>query len=204
VGNWPLDSLIFEQMTNGKYVDYYDFDSDRVRQLLKSTNVKDRLDALLTTVLGSGDYETSDELIFEFTNSDEADLRRNAILCIGHLVRIYKKIDLDKYSPILDGILSSQDELLIDNTEDALNDIWIFFDKDKIKGSIKNDFVGRYFNVLAISDSAERDKTYDEGINALEELTRTELNLSVKRAQKTSIDCLNNLRNAASIPQQNV
>jgi hypothetical protein len=44
-------------MTNGKYVDYYDFDSDRVNELLKSTNVNDKLDALLLTVLGSGDEE---------------------------------------------------------------------------------------------------------------------------------------------------
>lgn len=191
-------------MTNGKYVDYYDFDSDRVDELLKSTNVKDKLDALLTTVLGSGDYETSDTLIFQFTNSDEVDLRRNAILCIGHLVRIYKKIDLEKYIPILDSILSSQDELLIDNAEDALNDIWIISDKDKVKGSIKGDCVGRYFRVLEISDSAASDETYDKGINALEKLTRTESNPSVKRAQKASIEYLKNLRDAASNPQQNV
>lgn len=191
-------------MTNGKYVDYYDFDSERVNELLKSTNVNDKLDALLTTVLGSGDYETSDKLIFQFTNSDEGDLKRNAILCIGHLVRIYKKIDLEKYRPILDSILSSQDELLIDNAEDALNDIWIFSDKDKVKRSIKDDCVGRYFKVLTISDSAEREETYDKGINELDELTRTESNPSVKRAQKTNIEYLNNLRNAASSPQQNV
>ncbi|MFD1000346.1 hypothetical protein ACFQ21_13570 [Ohtaekwangia kribbensis] len=189
-------------MTNGKYIDYYDFDSDRVNQLLNSPNVKDKLDALLTTVLGSSDYETSDKLVFQFANSDELDLRRNAILCIGHLVRIHKKIDLGKYIPILDGILSSQDDELVDNAEDALNDIWIFFDKEKIKGSSNNDCVGRYFNILAISDSAERDETYDKGINALEELTKTESNPSVKRAQKTSLEYLNNLRNAASSPQQ--
>lgn len=74
---------------------------------------KDNLDALLTTVLGSGDYEKSDELIFRFANSDEVDLRRNALLCIGHLVRIHKNIDLDKYSPILDNILTNQDESLV-------------------------------------------------------------------------------------------
>jgi hypothetical protein len=199
VGNWPLDSLIFEQMTNGKYVDYYDFDSDKVHQLLKSTNVKDKLDALLTTVLGSGDYETSDELIFNFANSDEVDLRRNAILCIGHLVRIHKKIDLEKYSPILDGILSSQDELLVDNAEDALNDIG----SNKIKEANKDDCVGRYFNVLEISDSSQKNEAYDKGIRTLEELTRSESNPSVQRVQKTSLEYLSNLRNAASSPQQN-
>lgn len=191
-------------MTNGNYVDYYDFDSDRVSKLLKSTNVKDKLNALLNTVLGSGDYERSDKLIFQFINSDDVDLRRNAILCIGHLVRINKKIDLEKYSPILDSILSSRDKLLIDNAEDALNDIWIFCDKDKVKGSIKDDCVGRYFNALAISDLAERNKTYDMGINEIEELARTESNPSVRSAQKISLEYLNNLRKAASSPQQNV
>jgi hypothetical protein len=204
VGKVAAGQFNLRTMTNGKYIDYYDFDSDRVNELLKSTNVKDKLDGLLTTVLGSGDYETSDKLIFQFTNSDEVDLRRNAILCIGHLVRIYKKIDLEKYSPILEDILSNQDELLVDNAENALNDIWIFFARDKVKEAVNADCIRRYLNVLAISESAESNETYDKGINALEELARTESNRSVKRVQKTSVDYLNNLRNAASSPQQNV
>lgn len=190
-------------MTNGKYVDYYDFDSDRVNELLKSTNVNDKLDALLLTVLGSGDYEASDKLIFQFTNSDESDLRRNSILCIGHLVRIHKRIALEKYIPILDRILSSQDEVVVDNAEDALNDIWIFFDKDKIKEINKYDCVGRYFNALEIRDSSQKRYSYDKGIKALEELIKSETNPSVQRVQKTSLEYLNNLRNAASSPQQN-
>jgi len=190
-------------MKNGKYVDYYAFDPDRVNELLKSANINDKLDALLLTVLGSGDYEASDKLISQFTNSDDNDLRRNAILCIGHLVRIHKKIDLEKYSPVLDDILSRQDELLVDSAEDALNDIWIFSDKSKIK-EIKNDgFVGRYFNVLDISDSCQRNETYDQGIRTLEELTRTESNSSVNRVLTTSIKNLNTLRDPASSPQQN-
>lgn len=190
-------------MTNGKYVDYYDFDSDRVNELLKSTNVNDKLDALLLTVLGSGDYEASDKLIFQFTNSDESDLRRNSILCIGHLVRIHNRIALEKYIPILDRILSSQDEVVVDNAEDALNDIWIFFDKDKIKEINKYDCVGRYFNALEIRDSSQKRYSYDKGIKALEELIKSETNPSVQRVQKTSLEYLNNLRNAASSPQQN-
>jgi hypothetical protein len=188
-------------MTNRKYVDYYDFDSDRVNELLKSANVNDKLDALLTTVLGSGDFEASDKLIFKFINGDEADLRRNAVLCIGHLVRIHKKINLEKYIPVLDGILSSQDEFSVNNAEDSLNDIWIFCDKGKIKGLNKDDRVGRYFNVLEISDSSEKNETYDKGIRTLEELAKSESNPSVIRAQKTSLEYLNNLRNAASSPQ---
>lgn len=190
-------------MTNGKYVDYYDFDSDRVNELLKSTNVNDKLNALFLTVLGSGDYEASDKLIFQFTSSDESDLRRNAILCIGHLVRIHKRIALEKYIPILDSILSSQDEVAVDSAEDALNDIWIFFDKDKIKDINKGDCVGRYFNALEISDSSQKRYAYEKGIRTLEELIRSETNPSVQRVQKTSLEYLNNLRNAASSPQQN-
>jgi hypothetical protein len=176
---------------------------DRVNELLKSTNVNDKLDALLLTVLGSGDYEASDKLIFQFTNSDENDLRRNAILCIGHLVRIHKKIDLEKYSPVLDDILSRQDELLVDNAEDALNDIWIFYDKSKIKEINSDSCVGRYFNALDISDSCQKDETYDQGIRTLEELKRTESNSSVNRVLTTSIEYLNTLRDSASSPQQN-
>jgi len=190
-------------MTNGKYVDYYDFDADRVNELLNSTNVNDKLDALLYTVLGSGDYQTSNKLIFQFVNSDEIDLKRNAVLCIGHLVRIHKQIDLEKYLPILDNILSDQDEFLVDNAEDTLNDIWIFFDKKKIRKINKHDCVGRYFNTLEISDSSEKDESYDRGISIIKELEKNESNPSIKKAQRTSIEYLNNLREASSSPQQN-
>lgn len=189
-------------MTNGKYVDYYDFDSDRVNELLKSTKESDKLDALLTTVLGSGDFEASDKLIFQFINGKESNLRRNAVLCIGHLVRIHKKINLKKYLPVLDSILSSQDEFLVDNAEDTLNDIWIFSNKNKINELNKDNCVGRYFNVLEISDYSEKDVTYDKGIRTLEELAKSESNPSVIRAQRTSLEYLKNLRNAATSPKQ--
>ncbi len=185
-------------MTTRKYIDYYNFDSAKVRDLLKSENVNDRLDALLTTVLGSGDYQTSDELIFQFTKSDDVNIRQNAILCIGHLVRMHEKIDLEKYIPILESILLAQDEFLVDNAEDALNDIWIFFDKGKIKRIIKHDCVGRYFSVLELSDSHEKNKTYDEGIRTLEELIRSESNPSVLRVQNTSLEYLKSLRDTST------
>jgi hypothetical protein len=190
-------------MTKEKYVDYYDFDSDRVNELLKSTNVNDKLDALLYTVLGSGDYETSNKLIFHFIDSDEIDLKRNAVLCIGHLVRIHKQIDLEKYLTIPENILSDQDEFLVDNAEDALNDIWIFYDKEKLKEISKDDCVGRYFNVLEISDSSEKDENYDKGLRTIKELEKTESNPSIKKVQRTTLEYLNNLREASSSPQQN-
>jgi hypothetical protein len=190
-------------MTNGKYVDYSDFDTNRVNELLKSTNADDKLDALLYTVLGSRDYEASDMLIFQFVNCDEIDLRRNAVLSIGHLVRIHKQIDLAKYIPLLDNILSDQDEFLVDNAEDALNDIWIFYDKEKLKQINKDNCVGRYFNVLEISDSSQRDESYDNGIRTIKELEKTESNPSILKAQRRTIEYLNNLREASSSPQQN-
>ena len=195
-GRWPVKYN--SKMTNGKYIDYYDFDLDRVNELLKSTNVNDKLDALLYTVLGSGDYETSDMLIFQFVNNDEISLKRNAVLCIGHLVRIHKQIDVEKYLPILNNILSGQDEFLVDNAEHTLNDIWIYYDKEKIKEIGKVDCVGRYFNILEISNSSEKGENYDEGIRAIENLEKIESNPSVKRAQRTSIEYLNHLREASS------
>ena len=105
-----------------------------------------------------------------------------------------KKIDLEKYIPILESILLAQDEFLVSSAEDALNDIWIFFDKDKIKRIIKHDCVRRYFSVLELSDSHEKSKTYDEGIRTLEDLIRSESNPSVLRVQNTSLEYLKNLR----------
>jgi hypothetical protein len=177
-------------MSNGKYVDYYDFDSDRVDDLLKSTNINDKLDALLFTVLGSGDYERSDQVIFEFSQSTEQNLRTNAILCIGHLARIYKKVNLEKYLPILDSIIRDQDEASIGRAEDAINDIWIFCDKKEIKEYKSETCVFRIFQTLAISDDSEKEEKYEDGIRKIKELREKETNPSVQNIQDTSITYL--------------
>lgn len=46
VGNWPQKNLVFEKMIKGKYTDYYNFDSEKVDELLRSENVNDKLDGL--------------------------------------------------------------------------------------------------------------------------------------------------------------
>jgi hypothetical protein len=193
MGNWPLDSLIFEQMTNGKYVDYYDFDSEKVDKLLTSENKDDKLDGLLFTVLGSGDYKKSDEVVFAFTQSPEDNLRINAVLCIGHLARIYKKIDLAKYLPILEGIIGdqNQDAGLIGRAEDALNDIWIFCERQKdIRDYTSETCVSRYFQTLSISHHSEKEERYEEGIKRIKELREKEVNPSIIYVQDSSIEFL--------------
>jgi hypothetical protein len=191
-------------VTQGQYINFYDYDKDKVANLLKSTETDDKINGLLNTVLGSGDYEKSDDLISRFLDGDEISLKQNAILCIGHLVRIHKKVNLDHYTPILESILKNQDDPLVDNAEDALNDIWIFSDKEEMSTINKDTCVGRYFNILRISDSSKRDENYDKGIKEIEELSMTELNQSIRRIQKKSLEYLNNLGEAPSSPQQNV
>jgi hypothetical protein len=183
-------------MTHGQYIDFYDYDENKVSNLLKSSKTDDKIKGLLNTVLGSGDYEKSDELILLFSNSEEIDLKQNAILCIGHLVRIHKKITLNQYIPILESILKNQDEFLVNNAEEALNNIWVFSDRGEIKTISKETCMGRYFSVLHISDLSEKEENYNKGLEEIEELSMTELNPSIRRIQRTSIEYLNNLRDA--------
>lgn len=167
-------------MANPKYVDFYQFDNEKVENLLNSTKVEDKLQGLLYTVLGGYDYNKSDSLIFDFINSNETYLQQTAILCIGHLVRIHKKISLTKYLPILENILTNQIDFLVGNAEDAISDIWIFYDREKIEERVNKDScVGRYFNVLQISEFSKEEETYGEGIKKLQELEITELNPSI-------------------------
>ncbi len=180
--------------TKQKYIDYYDYNGDKIENLIKSENTDDKLDGLLYTVLGSGDFDKSDKLIFQLADSDIPTLKQNAILSIGHLVRIHKQIDLEKYIPIIEKVLLGQDESFVDNAESVLNDIWTFYDREKIK-QIKNDTcVSRYFNVLQISERFKSEGNFDKGLKTIKELEKTELNPSVQRIQRTCIEYLNNFQ----------
>ena len=195
VGNWALDNLDFKKVTTKeKYIDYYDYNGNKVKNLIESKNANDKLDGLLYTVLGSGDFDKSDKLIFQLADSDILILKQNAILCIGHLVRIHKQIDLERYIPIIESVLLSQNESLVDNAESALNDIWTFYDKEKIKQIKSDTCVSRYFNVLQISERFESEENYDKGLRTIKELEKAELNPSVQRIQRTCIEYLNNFQ----------
>lgn len=174
-----------------KYVDFYDYKEEVAEGLLKSKSTDDQIDGLLYTVLGSGDFRKSDLLIYRLIDSESPDLKRNAILCISHLVRIHKKIELEKYIPAIESILLSQDDDLTDQTEYALSNIWLSGDKEKISQLPKDTCVSRYFQVLRISDKFEKEENYIKGIEELTELKKAESNPSVQRIQATCIEYLN-------------
>jgi hypothetical protein len=178
-------------MTNGVYVDFYDFDSNKVEELLKSTNNDDKVNAILFTVLGSNDYFRSDELTFQFLQSGDFKLMEIAIVCVGHIVRIHKKIDLNRYFPILDNILTNQNEQLVYSDEGALEDIWIFSDKEISKEFSKNTLSSIFLEVLHLREVAENSGNYVDGIKKLEKLRTIEPNLSIQRLISTCIENLN-------------
>ena len=179
-------------MANPKYIDFYQFDNEKVEQLLNSAQVENKNQGLLYTVLGGYDYDKSDSLIFDFINSNETYLQQTAVLCIGHLVRIHGEINLTKYIPILENILANQIDFLVGNAEGAVNDIWIFYDREKIEQEVNKDScVGRYFNVLQISELSEEGKVYKKGIEKLQKLQITESNPSIRSIQDTCIEFLN-------------
>ena len=101
-------------------------------------------------------------------------------------------MDFDKYLPILDRIISDQslNKTLIGLSEDALNDIWIFCDKKKIKELRNVTCVSRYFNILAISHNSEKEQQYAEGIKKIKDLRERETNPSIRNIQQTSITYL--------------
>jgi flavodoxin len=160
-------------------------------------NADGNLDGLFFTVLGSGDYEKSDKVVFEFSQRAEDNLRINAVLCIGHIARIYKKLDLEKYLPILEDIIRDQNQNpgLIARAEDALNDIWIFCEKRKnIRDYTSETCISRYFQTLSISHHSEKEERYEDGIKRIKELREKEVNPSVKQAQDSSIEFLSHSR----------
>lgn len=174
-----------------QYVDFYDFNEDKVSKLLKSENPSDQLEGLLYTVLGGGDYKKSDKLIYHFIKSDQIVLRNTAFLCVSHLVRIHKKLDLLKYLPLLEEIILNQNQELIDYAEGSVEDIWIFHPEAKIFDFTSWASIHRFIKVFKVHKSAEESKSFQSGISALEKLKKGESNPSIMKAIDTSITLLN-------------
>lgn len=172
------------------YADFYDFDEGKVALLLKSENPLDQLDGLLYTVLGSGNYEESDRLISHFTHSKELSLKNNSYLCISHLVRIHKKLDLTKYLPLLEEVIQHQHHELLDNTEYAIEGIWIFLPHAKTFDFAGWSCINRFIEVLRIQHLAEEEETFITGISKLEILKKTESNPSILNIIDTCIESL--------------
>ena len=130
------------------YKDYYQYDDIIVGELLKSSDPGSLIDGLLFTVLGGQNYNQSNELIKRLLMHPNSNVQSNAVLCIGHLVRIRKTIDLEVYLPILNKIIQEDIDHCVDNAEGSIEDIWINFQRQEKKVKENNLIFHSVINLL--------------------------------------------------------
>jgi hypothetical protein len=81
-------------------------------------------DALVSAALHEKDWAWVEERCIRFAEHSDADVRRVAITCLGHLARLHHALHLDRVLPLL--AIKSDDSAIQGTVEDTLSDIRIF------------------------------------------------------------------------------
>src|SRR5262249_59921606 len=91
---------------------------------LGSADPRDICIALVRLALHDPDLGWVQSLCIELTWRSTVEVQSTAILCLGHLARIHRALDLEKVVPLL--IELRKDPLLSGRVDDAMDDIEIF------------------------------------------------------------------------------
>ncbi len=77
------------------YQDRYDYNETHIAKLLLSKSSKDIVEAIVTTVFASENYDLSVSLVFKHLDHPNLHIRAQASYQIGHIFRVYKRLDLN-------------------------------------------------------------------------------------------------------------
>jgi hypothetical protein len=88
------------------------------------TDPRDICKALVRLAFHDPDLRWVQSLCIELTEHSTIEVQLTAILCLGHLARIHKALDLEKVAPPLIELRKNQS--LSGRVDDAMDDIEIF------------------------------------------------------------------------------
>jgi len=101
------------------------YSKEELEVLLKSTDSDVVIDALMYLCFNINDPDwVQDKCIDAIENGMNEDIRGLGITCIGHVARMYAKVDKEKVIPVLERKL--KDGSLSGRAQDALDDIDTF------------------------------------------------------------------------------
>jgi HEAT repeat len=83
-------------------------------------------DALIGVTFHDPDWRWVQEHCLEFLNHENADVRRLAATCLGHIARIHRQLDRDVVVPALKRL--EADPEVAGTASDALDDIRMFLE----------------------------------------------------------------------------
>jgi hypothetical protein len=99
---------------------------------LGSADPRDICEALVRLAFHDPDLRWVQSLCIELTGHSIVEVQSTAILCLGHLARIHKALDLEKVVPLL--IELSKNPLLSSRVDDVMDDIEIFLEVKMDRG----------------------------------------------------------------------
>lgn len=107
-----------------KFNDVKPIDRDSAENLLNSKDPKKICDALIRITYYDHDYKWVQSKCIIFLNSNDLNVKRLSIICLGHLARIHKQLDKEIVIPLLKKL---QNNLNVRGVvEDTLDDIELF------------------------------------------------------------------------------
>jgi hypothetical protein len=92
--------------------------------LIESGNEKAIIDALLSAAYYDSDWRWVQGVCLRFLDHTDLRVRSNAAICLGHIARIHRNLDLDVVLPKL--LALKGDAAIAPWVEDALEDIHFF------------------------------------------------------------------------------
>ncbi len=102
------------------------------------------IDALLSAAYHDPDWRWVQGQCLRFARHRDAAIRRVAVICLGHLARIHRRLDTAAVLPVLDEL--THDPAVAGQVEAALDDIRLF--ARQRRNHPHSRFMGRRFGLL--------------------------------------------------------
>ena len=99
---------------------------DKAEEIFDLGNEAAIVEALLSLAYYEPNGRWVQEKCLAFAQRGQGDVRRIAIVCLGHLARVHRKLDLDRVAKVFNEL--RDDTSVLGEIENAVGDIRVFVD----------------------------------------------------------------------------
>lgn len=108
-----------------EYHEIFPLSRHELEKLLDSGKERAIIDALLSAAYYDADWRWVQETCLRFLDHSDRGVRSIAIICMGHIARIHKTLDVEIVLPRLLA-LKAEDPSIAPSVDDAIEDIQVF------------------------------------------------------------------------------
>ena len=109
---------------NLRYEELLPLEREDAERLLASSDPSGISNALIRVALHYPDWEWVQTKCILLADHPDVNVRRTSALCLGHIARIHRELDLNKVLPVLNMLLKDSDVEGV--VQDVLDDIDLF------------------------------------------------------------------------------